>query len=82
VQGFVPTDRMTWPIYEVIAEHKLPAVFHSGHSGIGSGMRCGGGLCDFPVDHPERWMADFEEAGFKDKVEPLILKDNAKRRSA
>ena len=40
----MPADRMAWPIYEVIAEHKLPAVFHSGHSGIGSGMRCGGGL--------------------------------------
>jgi predicted TIM-barrel fold metal-dependent hydrolase len=38
VQGFVPTDRMAWPIYEVINEHKLPAVFHSGHSGIGSGV--------------------------------------------
>jgi hypothetical protein len=44
VQGFEPADKMAWPIYEVIAEHKLPAVFHSGHSGIGSGMRCGGGL--------------------------------------
>ncbi|MET0508704.1 MAG: amidohydrolase family protein, partial [Burkholderiaceae bacterium] len=32
VQGFDPDDRMAWPIYEVIAEHKLPAVFHSGHS--------------------------------------------------
>src|SRR6266571_3933579 len=29
---------------KVIAEYKLPAIFHSGHSGIGSGMRCGGGL--------------------------------------
>ena len=38
------TDRMAWPIYEVIAEHRLPVIFHSGHSGIGSGMRCGGGL--------------------------------------
>src|SRR4029079_13591246 len=44
VQGFEPADRMACPIYEVIAEHKLPAIFHSGHSGIGSGMRCGGGL--------------------------------------
>ncbi len=44
VQGFVPTDKMVWPIYEVIAEPKLPAIFRSGHSGIGSGMRCGGGL--------------------------------------
>ncbi len=30
VQGFEPQDRMAWPIYEVIAEHRLPAVFHSG----------------------------------------------------
>ncbi|MEK8028336.1 amidohydrolase family protein [Pseudaquabacterium rugosum] len=44
VQDFHPYDRMAWPLYEVIAEHKLPAIFHSGHSGIGSGMRCGGGL--------------------------------------
>jgi predicted TIM-barrel fold metal-dependent hydrolase len=44
VQGFHPQDRMAWPLYEVIAEHKLPAIFHSGHSGMGSGMRGGGGL--------------------------------------
>ncbi len=37
------TCRQLWR-YEVLAEHKLPAIFHSGHSGIGSGMRCGGGL--------------------------------------
>jgi predicted TIM-barrel fold metal-dependent hydrolase len=28
----------------VIAAAKLPAIFHSGHSGIGTGMRGGGGL--------------------------------------
>ena len=44
VQGFHPYDRMAWPIYEVVAEYQLPAIFHTGHSGIGSGMRCGGGL--------------------------------------
>ena len=155
VQGFEPADKMAWPIYEVIAEHKLPAIFHSGHSGIGSGMPCGGGLrlqnsnpmlledvaidfgdmqivvahpswpwqdealslalhkpnvwidlsgwspkyfppqlvqyantllkdrmlfgSDYPLITPERWMKDFDEAGFKDKVKPLILKDNAVR---
>jgi uncharacterized protein len=155
VQGFLPYDRMAWPLYEVIAEHKLPAIFHSGHSGIGSGMRCGGGLrlqnsnpmlledvaidfpdmqivvahpswpwqdealslalhkpnvwidlsgwspkyfppqlvqyantllkdrmlfgSDFPLITPERWMKDFDEAGFKDKVKPGILKGNAMR---
>jgi predicted TIM-barrel fold metal-dependent hydrolase len=155
VQGFLPYDKMAWPIYEVIAEYQLPAIFHSGHSGIGSGMRCGGGLrlqnsnpmlledvaidfpdiqiviahpswpwqdealslalhkpnvwidlsgwspkyfppqlvqyantllkdrmlfgSDYPLITPERWMKDFDEAGFKDKVKPLILKDNAMR---
>jgi len=44
MQGFDPTDRTGWPIYEVVAEYGLPAIFHSGHSGMGSGMRCGGGL--------------------------------------
>jgi predicted TIM-barrel fold metal-dependent hydrolase len=43
-QGFFPNDRMAYPMYEVIAEHGLPAVFHSGHSGMGSGMKGGGGL--------------------------------------
>jgi uncharacterized protein len=155
VQDFLPTDRMAWPIYEVINEHKLPAIFHSGHSGIGSGMRCGGGLrlansnpmlledvamafpdmqlviahpswpwqdealslalhkpnvwidlsgwspkyfppqlvqyantllrdrmlfgSDFPLITPDRWMKDFDEAGFKPEVKPGILKDNAAR---
>lgn len=44
MQDVDPGDRMAWPIYEVIAEHKLPAIFHTGHSGIGSGMRGGGGM--------------------------------------
>jgi len=44
VQGFYANDRMAYPLYEVIAEYGLPAVFHSGHSGIGSGMPGGGGL--------------------------------------
>jgi hypothetical protein len=43
-QGFFPNDRLAYPLYEVIAEHKLPAIFHSGHSGIGTGMPGGGGL--------------------------------------
>jgi predicted TIM-barrel fold metal-dependent hydrolase len=44
LQGFFPNDRLAYPIYEVIAEHRLPAIFHSGHSGIGTGMPGGGGL--------------------------------------
>ncbi|HLB15995.1 MAG TPA: amidohydrolase family protein [Burkholderiales bacterium] len=44
VQGFFPNDRKAYVLYEVIAAAKLPAIFHSGHSGIGTGMRGGGGL--------------------------------------
>ena len=44
LQGFFPNDRIAYPLYEVIAEHKLPAIFHSGHSGMGTGMPGGGGL--------------------------------------
>ena len=155
VQGFYPYDKMAYPLYEVIAEYKLPMLFHSGHSGYGSGDKGGGGLrleysnpmhlddvaidfpdnpiiiahpswpwqdealsvamhkpnvyidlsgwspkyfpkqliqyantllkdrmlfgTDFPLITPERWMKDFEEAGFKDEVKPLILKQNAIR---
>jgi predicted TIM-barrel fold metal-dependent hydrolase len=153
VQGFEPYDKMAWPIYEVIAEYKLPAIFHSGHSGIGTGMPGGGGLrlkysnpiylddvaadfpemnviiahpswpwqdealsvclhkpnvyidlsgwspkyfppqliqyangqlkhkmlfgSDYPLITPDRWMKDFEAAGFKPEARPLILKENA-----
>ena len=35
---------------------------------------------DYPLITPERWMKDFDDAGFKDKVKLLILKENAKRR--
>lgn len=155
VQGFYPYDKMAYHLYEVIAEYKLPMLFHSGHSGFGSGARGGGGLrleysnpmhlddvaidfpdcpiiiahpswpwqdealsvamhkpnvyidlsgwspkyfpkplvqyantllkdkvlfgTDFPLITPERWMKDFEEAGFRDEVKPLILKENAGR---
>lgn len=154
-QGFYPNDRMAYPYYEAMAEAKLPVIFHSGHSGMGSGLRGGGGMrlkysnpmhlddvaadfpdmtiiiahpswpwqdealsvslhkpnvyidlsgwspkyfppqlihyantqlktkmlfgTDYPLITPERWMKDFDEAGFKDKVKPLILKENAKR---
>jgi hypothetical protein len=131
----------------------LPALFHTGHSGIGSGLPGGGGIrlkysnpmcvddvavdfpeltivlahpsfpwqeeaisvalhksqvyidlsgwspkyfppvlvqyantllkdrvlfgSDYPMVTPDRWIADFERADFKDEVRPLILKENA-----
>lgn len=44
IQGFFPNDRDAYPLYEVIAEAGLPALFHTGQTGIGAGMRGGGGL--------------------------------------
>ena len=44
LQQFSPDDRMAYPLYEVFAEAKLPVLFHTGHSGIGSGMPGGGGV--------------------------------------
>jgi predicted TIM-barrel fold metal-dependent hydrolase len=32
------------PFYEVINEAEMPVIFHSGHSGIGTGQRGGGGV--------------------------------------
>jgi hypothetical protein len=34
---------------------------------------------DFPLTTPDRWMADFAEAGFRPDVPPPILKDTAVR---
>jgi predicted TIM-barrel fold metal-dependent hydrolase len=44
VQAFFPNDRMAYPLYEVIQEAGLPALFHSGQSGIGTGLPGGGGI--------------------------------------
>ena len=34
---------------------------------------------DYPLITPDRWLADFAQADFKDEVRPLILKENAAR---
>jgi predicted TIM-barrel fold metal-dependent hydrolase len=44
IQEFFANDRIAYPLYEVFAEARLPVVFHTGHSGIGTGMRAGGGI--------------------------------------
>jgi predicted TIM-barrel fold metal-dependent hydrolase len=63
LQAFFPDDRLAYGLYEVIAEAGLPALFHTGHSGMGSGMPGGGGIRlkysnpmrvdDVAVDFPE-----------------------------
>jgi len=155
IQAFFPNDQAFYPVYEAIQEAAVPALFHTGHSGIGTGLPGGGGIrlkysnpmyvddvaadfpdltivlahpsfpwqdeaisvalhkrqvyidlsgwspkyfppqlvryantqlrdrvlfgSDYPMITPDRWLADFEEAGFKDEVKPLILKENAAR---
>ena len=155
MQGFWPNDRMAYPLYEVLEEEGCIALFHTGQTGVGSGMPGGNGMrlkysnpmgiddvavdfpdlriimahpafpwqeealsvathkpnvyidlsgwspkyfpeilvrysntmlknkmlfgSDWPAITPDRWLADFENAPFRDEVRPLILKDNARR---
>ena len=156
MQGFFPNDRETaYAMYEAIAEEGAIALFHTGQTGVGSGMHGGMGMrlkysnpihlddvavdfpdmrivlahpsfpwteeglavaqhkpnvyfdmsgwspkyfpeifikyansllkrkmlfgSDWPAITPDRWLADFEKAPFKDEVRPLILKENAMR---
>ena len=44
LQQFFPNDRIAYPVYEIFAEARLPVLFHTGHSGIGTGMPGGGGV--------------------------------------
>jgi predicted TIM-barrel fold metal-dependent hydrolase len=44
LQRFFPNDRAVYPFYDVIQAARLPVVFHTGHSGIGTGVRGGGGV--------------------------------------
>jgi predicted TIM-barrel fold metal-dependent hydrolase len=43
-QAFYPNDRAAYPLYEVIAEHGLVALFHTGQTGVGAGTPGGGGI--------------------------------------
>ena len=63
VQAFHPNDPSVYPLYEVLEELGVPALFHSGQTGIGSGLPGGGGirlkysnplhLDDVAVDFPD-----------------------------
>lgn len=63
MQGFYPNDRMAYPLYEAIAEEGAIALFHTGQTGVGAGMRGGMGmrlkysnpihLDDVAVDFPD-----------------------------
>jgi uncharacterized protein len=63
LQGFEPNDRAYYPVYAAIAEAGVPALFHTGQTGIGSGLPGGHGvklrysdpmlLDDVAADFPE-----------------------------
>jgi hypothetical protein len=44
LQQFHPNDQSVYPFYEVINAARLPVIFHTGHSGIGTGLPGGGGV--------------------------------------
>src|SRR5215469_16075502 len=44
LQAFSPDDRSYYPLYSVIEEAGLPAVFHTGQTGIGAGLPGGRGI--------------------------------------
>lgn len=44
VQGFDPSQTEWYPLYEVIQDAGVPALFHTGQTGIGAGMRGGRGF--------------------------------------
>ena len=44
LQEFHANDKRAYPFYEVLNEAKMPVIFHTGHSGIGTGMPGGGGV--------------------------------------
>ncbi|WP_159590539.1 amidohydrolase family protein [Chelativorans xinjiangense] len=44
MQGFYPNDRSAYVLYEAIAEAGVPALFHTGQTGVGAGMAGGNGM--------------------------------------
>jgi uncharacterized protein len=44
LQAFHPNDPMAYPLYEALQELGMIALFHSGQTGIGAGLRGGAGI--------------------------------------
>jgi len=68
MQGFYPNDRKAYPLYEEIQGAKLPALFHTGQTGVGAGVPGGMGVrlkYSNPI-HLDDVAADFPEL-------PIIL---------
>ncbi|MFC6093033.1 amidohydrolase family protein [Saccharothrix lopnurensis] len=63
LQGFAPDDRLAYPLYEVIQELGVPALFHTGQTGIGAGVRGGGGI---RLRHSDPMLVDDVAVDFPD----------------
>ena len=68
VQDFYPNDRLAYPLYEAIAEAKLPALFHTGQTGVGAQTPGGGGI---RLKYSNPMLLDDVAADFPDM--PIIL---------
>jgi len=44
IQGFEPNDRAVYPLYEELQSLGVPALFHTGQTGIGAGLPGGRGI--------------------------------------
>jgi uncharacterized protein len=63
IQGFAPNEPIAYPLYEEIEQLGVPALFHTGQTGIGAGVPGGAGIRlkysnpmyvdDVAVDFPE-----------------------------
>jgi predicted TIM-barrel fold metal-dependent hydrolase len=68
MQGFFPNDRSAYVLYEAIAEAGVPALFHTGQTGVGAGMRGGNGI---RLKYSNPMFLDDVAADFPDM--PIIL---------
>ena len=62
-QGFAPDDRAVYPIWETAQSLGIPVLIHTGTTGLGAGMRGGGGV-ELGTSHPmrvDRMAVDFPD---------------------
>ncbi len=68
IQAFHPNDRAVYGLYEVLEELGVPALFHTGQTGIGAGVRGGAGI---RLKYSNPMYVDDVAADFPDL--PIIL---------
>lgn len=63
VQGFAPSDRMAYPMWETAEALQLPVLVHSGFTMVGAGTRGGAGIHLGNADpvHVDKMAADFPD---------------------